>query len=456
MNIEIVMGGAKRHEDGLAAISVRVPDLGTEFDLDFPFKKLYEHCGVPDYITLDLLIMSGLCYVIDKVVPRSVADDRWTRELEVTFPVSAPERWEAVARDFEAALSFLTGDVWQVSFRKHEAAFFWHVPVRRRRRRRLLIPRMGPATSVCLFSGGLDSLVGAVDLLAGNEEERVLLVGHYDVAGPRSQQNDLFAEIGRRYPRRAELLQTRVSHKPDAAPETSLRSRSLVFMALGIYAARKFGNEVPLYAPENGPIAINVPLTPSRAGSCSTRTMHPFFLARLGAVLAGLGFGNRIINPLRLKTKGECVTECLNRPLLEALCETSVSCSHGTRRQNWVRRDANNCGYCVPCMYRRAALHRAGLDDGQKYGIDVCAGELAIDDEGETADDLRAMLDWLRARKGMREIVSEIRAVAPVEGAEECAETVVRSADEVRAWVRDKGVSAVRSAAGIVKVPQAS
>jgi 7-cyano-7-deazaguanine synthase in queuosine biosynthesis len=456
MNVEIVVSKGRRHEDGLAAISVRVPDLGTEFDLDLPFKKLQERCGVPDYLTLDLLITASLCYVIDKVVPRSSAEDRWTRDLEVTFPVSAPEQWEGVARDFETALRFLTGDTWQVSFRKHEAAFFWLVPMRRRRRRRLLIPRMGPATSVCLFSGGLDSLVGAIDLLAANEEERVLLIGHYDVAGPRSQQNDLFAEISRGYSRRAELLQTRVSHKPDAAPETSLRSRSLVFMALGIYAARKFGDGVPLYAPENGPIAINVPLTPSRAGSCSTRTMHPYFLDRLGSVLAGLGFGNRIVNPLRLKTKGECVTECLDRPLLETLFETSVSCSHGTRRQNWVRRDANNCGYCVPCMYRRAALHRAGLDDGRRYGVDVCAGELKVDDSGETADDLRAMLDSLRASRGVRDILREIRAVAHVNGAEEYAATVVRGADEVRAWVRDKGIPAVRRAAGIVKVPRES
>lgn len=456
MNVEIVVDKANRREDGLAVISVRVPDLGAEYDLDLPFKNIYERCGVPDYLSLDLLITAGLCYVIDKVVPRSAAEDRWTRELEVTFPVSAPEQWEKVARDFESALSFLTGDIWRLSFRKHEAAFFWRLTVGRRRRRRLLIPRMGSATSVCLFSGGLDSLIGAIDLLAGNEEERVLLVGHYDVAGPRSQQNDLFAEIGRRYPRRAELMQARVSHKPDAAEETSLRSRSLVFMALGIYAARKFGDKVPLYAPENGPIAINVPLTPSRAGSCSTRTMHPFFLDRLSSVLAGLGFGNRIVNPLRLKTKGECVTESLDRPLLEALYETSVSCSHGTRRQNWVRRDANNCGYCVPCMYRRAALHRAGLDNGLKYGIDVCAGELEVEDEGETADDLRAMLDSLRARRGVRDIVREIRAVAPVEGVEEYAETVMRSTEEVRAWVRDKGVPAVRSAAGIVKVPRAS
>jgi len=223
-----------------------------------------------------------------------------------------------------------------------------------------------PITSVCLFSGGLDSLSGAIDLLARNGQSQVCLVGHYDTAGPRSQQQQLFAEIPKHYPRRVDLLQTRVSHGPDAAQEMMLRSRSFVFMALGLYVAKAAGVEVPLYAPENGLIAINVPLTPSRAESCSTRTMHPFFLTKLRAVTGKLGFRNPLINPFQFRTKSEVLKECLNPPLLKSLADLSVSCSHGTRRQHWVRKhDANNCGYCVPCLFRRAALHHVGLDDGE-------------------------------------------------------------------------------------------
>jgi hypothetical protein len=358
--------------------------------------------------------------------------------------------WDGVARELETALGFLTGDVWQISFRKSEVALFRLLPARRRRRRRLLIPRMG-ATAVCLFSGGLDSLIGAIDLLSADEKEKVLLVGHYDTAGPASQQKNLFDRIGREYPRRAELSQTRVSHKPDAALELTLRSRSLVFMAIGVYAARSFGKDVPLYAPENGLIAINVPLTPSRSGSCSTRTMHPFFLDKLGSVLRGLGFGNRIVNPLQFKTKGECVAECLNQSLLRSLVETSVSCSHGTRKQHWVRRQANNCGYCVPCIIRRAALHKAGLDDGRRYGIDVCEEELPVDDKGESADDLRAVLDFLGGRKTAVEIAREIRAIAPLSEPEGHTAAVVRGFEEIRTLVRDKARPSIRRAAGVVE-----
>lgn len=450
MRVEIRLVSSRGQKDGLALLGVRVPELDVDYDLDLPFKGLYERCAVPDGIALDFLITASLCYVIDKIVPRKSAADNWTRTFEVDFPVSDPKVWANVTSDLETALSFLTGDIWQLSFRTADLDFFRR-PRRRRRVRKLFLPKMGTATAVCLFSGGLDSLTGAINLLEEDAAHKVLLIGHYDAAGPRSQQASLFAEIRKHYPLRAELLQTRVSHKPDAALESSLRSRSLVFMALGIYAARSSGFDVPLYAPENGLIAINVPLTPSRAGSCSTRTMHPFFLERLASILGGLGFRNRIINPFELKTKAECIVECFNQPLLKSLVETSVSCSHGTRRQNWIRKDSNNCGYCMPCLFRRAALHSAGLDLGRSYGIDVCEGELPLDDEGDSGDDLRAVVDFLQTRKSSDEIAREISGVAPVRDIEGYTAMVERGFNEVRSLFLGKARPSLQRAAGIKK-----
>ena len=449
MNIEIGTNPSKRHEDGLAAISIRVPTLALDYQLDLPFAKLYERCGIPDPITLDFLIVASLCYVIDKIVPRRNTPDYWTRELEVEFPVSSPEVWGAVVHEFENALSFLTGDEWQIAFRKSDVTFFRAPPRRKRQHRRMLIPQIRTVTAVCLFSGGLDSLVGAINLLAEDDTQSVILSGHYDAPGPAAQQQNLFTKIKQQYPGRVELLQTRVSHKPVAALELTLRSRSLVFIALGVYAARAFGAEIPLYIPENGFIATNIPLTPSRSGSCSTRTMHPFFLGKLTAALRGLGVTNSIINPFGTKTKGECLVDCLNRPLLRSLVDASVSCSHGSRKQYWFRKETNNCGYCVPCIVRRAALHKARLDKGQKYGIDICAGELPIDDERERADDLRAMLDFLSHGRTTADIAREIKAVAPVSDIEKCVAMVERGFEEIRTLFHDKATPSIRRAANI-------
>src|SRR5256885_12015704 len=117
MRVEIRLVSTRRQTDGLALLGVRVPDLDVDYDLDLPFKALFERCSIPDPIALDFLITASLCYVIDKIVPRTNAADNWTRTFEVEFPVSDPKVWVKVVRDLETALSFLTGDIWQLSFR---------------------------------------------------------------------------------------------------------------------------------------------------------------------------------------------------------------------------------------------------------------------------------------------------------------------------------------------------
>lgn len=449
MNILINIEESARHADGLAKVIVEVPDLGLRRELDLPFTELYERCDIPDDLTLDLLLSASLCYVIDKTVPRDSASDRWTREMSVTIPVSDAKKWQKAAADLNAALGFLTGDVWQVSFRSREEQLF-QKPVRRRRRK-TNVSAIEQITAVCLFSGGIDSLTGAIDLLAGSEHNGLRLVGHYDAAGAASAQRELFTALESSYPGRTELLQVRVSHKPSEAVENTLRSRSLLFMALGIYAARAAGQLVPVYAPENGLIAINIPLTPSRSGSCSTRTMHPFFLNGLRAVLGRLGIDNQIINPFELKTKGECVAKSLNFRLFSSLVEKSVSCSHPTRKQYWRRRakEVRNCGYCVPCLIRRAALHRAGLDDPQSYGVDVCSEELGHDYDLESANDFRAVLDMVSNGKTIADFRRDMLSVAPVDRLDERAQMIERGFEEIRTLIRQKGVESVRRTVGV-------
>ena len=68
---------------------------------------------------------------------------------------------------------------------------------------------------------------------------------------------------------------------------------------------------VTLKVPENGLISVNVPLDPLRLGALSTRTTHPFYIARWNDVLTTLGVNVRIENPYWDKTKGEMVKVAL-------------------------------------------------------------------------------------------------------------------------------------------------
>jgi hypothetical protein len=110
-----------------------------------------------------------------------------------------------------------------------------------------------------------------------------------------------------------------------------------------------------LRAPENGLIALNVPLDPLRLGAFSTRTTHPFYIARWNELLGKLGIAGRIENPYWDKTKGEMVARCGNPSLLAGLAPKSMSCSSPTKGR-WLGRRAGHCGFCLPCLIRRAAL----------------------------------------------------------------------------------------------------
>lgn len=356
MTITMDFDAAERSDDGLALITLSGPELG-RVTLDLPFKELYRSFGSPDPTALDFLVVAGACYAIDKAVDRQSASDWWTRNLEVSFAVSDPDRWAKAADRLNTALGFLSGDVWRTSFRKASGELF--VAPKLRRKKTSAPDEPETFVAVSLFSGGLDSLIGVIDFLVANPKSRILLVGHYDAPGPRSQQEGLYGHLKARFPSRTKLVQVRVSQKPVKKAESSLRSRSIVFIGLGIYAASEIGSEIPLLAPENGTIALNLPLTPSRSGSCSTRTMHPFYLDTLRSVISDLGLKNSLTNPLGLKTKGECVAGCGDPELLASMAAKTVSCSTArAARTGSERRQPTAAIVCHACSGARRFMGR--------------------------------------------------------------------------------------------------
>jgi hypothetical protein len=113
-----------------------------------------------------------------------------------------------------------------------------------------------------------------------------------------------------------------------------------------------------LQVPENGLIALNVPLDTLRIGSHSTRTTHPFYMNLWNKALSELSLPYSVDNPYWNKTKGEMADECLNKEFLRDVISKSTSCS-SPHKSRWERNTAKHCGYCVPCLIRRAAIHKA-------------------------------------------------------------------------------------------------
>ena len=82
-----------------------------------------------------------------------------------------------------------------------------------------------------------------------------------------------------------------------------------------------------------------------------------------------LGISARIVNPYWDKTKGEMVPGCANQPLLRRLIPETLSCASPTKGR-WQGHGTEHCGFCLPCLIRRAGIH-SGLagDDPTTYTL---------------------------------------------------------------------------------------
>jgi hypothetical protein len=410
--------------------------------LDIDMEPFFSRTATVPQECMDFLFTASIVYGIDKFIGRARFFDQWTRDISVIIPVSDASRWNSVADLASECVSFLTGDEWVISFSEATRP----IDQRRERKRWKEDPLTGD--SVSLFSGGLDSLIGAIDFLAEDQTKRLLLVGHHDgaVGGPMADQGRLYKRLCTNYTGRIDILQPRVGIKP-SGEEISFRSRSLVFLALGIYAAELLGEKVPVYIPENGPIALNPPLTPSRRGSCSTRTAHPHFLEMLGKICSGVGIHHPVENRYRFKTKGEMVAGCGNPILLEQAYRDSVSCAKSGHTVWWRNKNATSCGRCVPCLFRRASLHPSKLDN-ENFGFDVLAAAMA---NAERGDDFRSLISFLRRDATDEEIADLLISNGPVPFSDvsDYILLIQRMKKEVRKWIEEKSESGVLEKVGL-------
>ncbi len=77
------------------------------------------------------------------------------------------------------------------------------------------------------------------------------------------------------------------------------------FLSLALLVANSSNEKTEVFIPENGLISLNLPLTPARGGSHSTKTTHPKYISLLNEIFDKVGIKNKIINPYRFMTKGE-------------------------------------------------------------------------------------------------------------------------------------------------------
>lgn len=320
-----------------------------------------EELGPVPPLCIDFVRLAVLVFLADRSSFRNRGKGlRWDRDLDLLVPVSTPTLWDSFGQDLAGHLHTLTGDRWSLSFAKER-------PPRRRR-----TAEVEPAPLVCLFSGGADSLAGAIAAMTSTKSPPVL-VSHWDFPAVSGVQSNLVDELEGLWgvrPTHHRIEVTRWKKQVGSGlkfdNEKSRRSRSLLFIALGVAVAATRGAD--LWMCENGFTSINPPLAPERRGSLTTRTTHPRFLDELMETLNLIGVPVSLTNPWEQMTKGE-VLRAAAKMLPPGVAETLLSQSHSCGKPSWFKgfSQGQHCGLCFGCLVRRGAMLASGIEDRTVY-----------------------------------------------------------------------------------------
>ena len=347
-----------------STVQAQLPMLTTagnfRYGLQTTINELKRQNIYPSETGYDAIIFGLMVYIADMKISRiKQSQDSWTREIILSIPVY-DNRWEKHKEILERMLRFLTGDIWTIEFSKRGSEFV------QKEKRSIRTEKYETAS---LFSGGMDSLIASINYM--EQKQPTLLVSHAGESRVRSWQTNLLKILDHEYPdvcHENAYLWTSLGdiELPEADQDKNQRSRSFLFIAIAMFAMSGTKNCTRLFMPENGLIALNVPLDSTRVGSHSTKPTHPFYLKLWNEISQDM-FGISITNPYWNKTKGEMAAECLNKDILKVAMGESFSCS-SVNNASIRGGHSQHCGHCLPCIIRRAAMYHAfGAYDPSEY-----------------------------------------------------------------------------------------
>jgi hypothetical protein len=331
---------------------------------------------IQDPLALDLLEIAKGVHMADRMFRRSLMLGQRERQIVVRVPVAQPALWKKMASHLEALVGFASTDVWKLEFDLAR-----HGRTEKRKKTDEF-----SASTVALFSGGLDSLCGAA-YLARLKGARPVFVSHSPpgrennarlIQGVWKSHHDETFPVERCITFRLQLHERDAKGLRNMFQESTRRTRPFFFLALACAVA--LDRQIPaVQMSENGALGMSLPLHSDSYGAQCTRQAHTRLLhgfAELLNCLAPRPGGWNVSNPFEQMTKGEA---CMLLQKASPLAKAAISCEYVGRQaaflRNWISKHPGaaaqigqgpQCGLCTPCLVRRAALYRAGIADPDK------------------------------------------------------------------------------------------
>lgn len=321
---------------------------------------------------VDLIELAAYVCVADQSIHRGQFEaetfgQNWRRNLRFHIPVRVPEFWgdsetSAILRE---TVGFLSDDHYDFQFypAKDPPGIQRYLPLEEAN------PKLADPEQVILFSGGLDSLGGAVEEIIAKKRQ-VILVNHKTTDKFSKRHTALVELLSRKAGAQAPgHLRVRSNKDSDLTKENTQRARSLLYGALGATVAQMVGlNSFRFY--ENGVVALNLPVCAQVVGGRATRTAHPRVLRGLQRLLEKMVGGKfEVDNPFVDSTRTEVIKKIIERDCGE-LIRHSTSCSHIRLASN----ETPHCGVCSQCIDRRFGIIAAEaeeLDPAEGYRVNI-------------------------------------------------------------------------------------
>jgi 7-cyano-7-deazaguanine synthase in queuosine biosynthesis len=339
------------------------------FDLRLPTLQKFTRKKLHS-LAKDMYRIAASVYFSDLRIARP--DKIRSRSIGILISVSDKSKWDAEKEHLESMIRFMSGDHVRFYFVQGE------------------MPTAPPKfianenRSICLFSGGLDSLAGVKWLK--ERGIRPVLVSHCAHNRTCHAQKTLATLLKAVFASKIDTFQISARFKGGkqmTTVEFSQASRSFLFLALATNFALNLGiQKIRIF--ENGVLGLNIPIVPSRIFN-NTRTVHPTFLTKFNNLISSI-FPNTfsVENPFIMLTKGE-VVKMLDDKDFKNMIKESVSCSKMDRLRWAGIAGIKHCGTCLPCVLRRFSIHHAGLDgDDDRYADDIFGAYEKIPLEAKT------------------------------------------------------------------------
>lgn len=348
----------------------------------------------------DLLEIASYIYTADQCIRRGADNvdsfgDGWRRDLHFVVPVRNPDFWKSsrIQDTLCSTLEFLSDDQYQFDFVKLEQDHQFqnylefndvHQVYRK-------------PEQVVMFSGGLDSLAGAIDEIV-NQKRRVVLVTHRSTSKFSKRHRTLNQMLAEKSGDNAPHHITVKVHKiKELNYDYTQRSRSFLYVSIGATIAKMLGlNSVRFY--ENGVISLNLPVCAQVVGGRATRTTHPKVIKGFQDIISLVADEPFVVeNPYIWKTKAD-VIKVISDAGCQDLIRHSMSCTHTWEMSN----QHTHCGGCSQCIDRRFAILAANADmhdPVERYKFDVFTESREIHNKKKNVEKIMAAAYLERANQ---------------------------------------------------------